>query len=140
MKQIYTIIPIRLQLPKDYAKRVGLADAVETYFSEHFPEHRFKLPRFISYYFSLGQPVALAGPVSVRLSLNHPITVLAAQVNEDPLVKGSFSISSMGNDLTPMYMLIHDTWDGSCHLMSFDRAKAFIEAESAVDSLKEREW
>ncbi|HKB89938.1 MAG TPA: hypothetical protein VKC60_05410 [Opitutaceae bacterium] len=115
-------------LPKDYAWQTGLIAAIEQYLYESNRPMRYNPPRFIGYYFLHGQPIALCRNIRAALPPEGVVLLLAQQVHD--ATKGLFSLTGEPREegADPLYLLVHDNWDGSCSLWPFAAGRRFVTA------------
>ena len=106
------------KLPRDYAWRVGFVAAVKRGLRNRgYDDRGYRPPRFVWYYFNRAQPVAVCADGRINLPLEAPLKFLPEQV--DAVTHGQFRIVPAKGETDPLYLLIHDGWDGACWLRRF---------------------
>ena len=116
-----------LKLPRDLARRVRFVDAVEKHVEAMGVKGRYEPSRFVGYYFAGDLPVVVSGQWSVTLDTLPLLRDLRTLI--DRITEGRFSIASRSELATPQFILVHDTYDGSCWLWEYGCGRRFLEAK-----------
>ncbi len=118
-------------LPTDFPWRVRFIAAVDEHLQKLRSTGHFIPPRFFGYYFRGDTPVSVSGNWTVTLDPVPPISQLPEII--EYVTQGKYSISSKSRDQLPEYMLVHDRFDGTCMLWSFEHGLKFVEATDPVE-------
>lgn len=116
-----------LKLPRDLARRVKFVDAVERHVEAIGVRGHYEPSRFVGYYFAGDLPVVVSGQWSVTLEMVPLLRDLGTLL--DRITDGRFSIESRSELATPQFILVHDTYDGSCWLWEYGCGRRFLEAK-----------
>ncbi|MBA3850039.1 MAG: hypothetical protein C0502_08590 [Opitutus sp.] len=119
-----------LKLPRDLARRVKFIEAVEDHAARLGIKGRYEPSRFIGYYFAGAFPVVVSGHWTVTLD-DVPLLRSVREMIER-ITDGRFSIRSVGEDVMPEFMLVHDRHDGSCWLWEYVHGRRFLEARQPM--------
>lgn len=116
-----------LRLPRDMAWRVKFVAAVEHHARRLGITGRFKVPRFLGYYFTGSRAVVVAGMWTVLVDDAVLLRGLRRAVEE--ITGHRFSIASAREGGEPEFMLVNDSCDGSCWLWDYAHGRRFLETE-----------
>ena len=112
------------RLPRDYAWRVGLVDAIGWHRREIGVKEPYVPPRFVGFFFNHELPVGDCRDARVNLERRPPIEHLPAQVLA--ATNQQYRITSEPGRIEPPFLLIHDRWDGACWLRDFASGVRFV--------------
>lgn len=125
------LIPLEdFKLPKNYAWRIGMVEAMRFYQKNQGLRPIYNPPRFLAYFQQQGTPICESKEARVGLEMKHPIVCLPAQVIA--AVGEKYRIATSKYEIEPPYVLIHDSWDGSCWLSDFASGIRFVTLKSAL--------
>lgn len=116
-----------IRLPRDMAWRVKFVEAVERHARRLGIAGRFKVPRFLGYYFTGRRAVVVAGMWTVLVEDAVLLCGLRRMVDE--ITGRRFSIASTREGGDPEFLLVNDSRDGSCWLWDYEHGRRFLEAE-----------
>lgn len=119
-----------LRLPRDMAWRVKFVEAVEDHARRLSIAGRFKVPRFLGYYFTGHRAVVVAGMWTVLVDDARLLRSLRLTV--ESLTDHRFSIACVREGDEPEFMLVNDSRDGSCWLWDYAHGRRFLEADEPV--------
>ena len=129
-----TIVPLNLRLAREFRVQCGAERALRSWFAKggrRFPD---RIPRFTAYGFRGDLATAYFGQYRILLTDHPELRHLAKLVEADRNNQWFYSIRTDSELRTaePMYLLVHDGWDGTCHLVSYDAARAFVAAHRII--------
>ncbi|MBI5382645.1 MAG: hypothetical protein HZA31_12150 [Opitutae bacterium] len=113
-------------LPRDYPWRVRFIGAVDDQLRRLRSTGHFAPPRFYGYFFQGPQPVGVTGSWVVTLDSDTVVSALPAEIER--ITQGQYRIASESVDSVPDFILLHDTFDGSCWLWGFSFGLRFVES------------
>ena len=136
IKKNVTIVPLRLRLARNFWVQCGAERALRTWFSKEWRRLPERMPRFSAYGFRGDLATAYIGQFRILLTDQPELRHLPKLVDADRNSQGLYSVWAEPESKTaePMYLLVHDGWDGSCHLITYDAARAFVAAHRVLST------
>lgn len=131
MQNDNVIVPLHgmFSFPRGFVSDIGLVQRINWDLFQNGFKPKFVLPRFVGFYVQDDVPIGVAGLMVVKLSSRDLCKLRLDEL--DHWTKGQQSI--IGDSKTiPGFVLILDSYDGSCHLWSFPEGIRFLQSTEPV--------